>query len=454
MKYLIDDSTEGNRQFNKTILIKVYLLVYCAYFSFSALAYYFSAGFKVCIFLSIALPVVIAFFQKDNTVADVVQLVASFLLCTMIYYAYRQGYETYSSHMIATAQFFLPLTVVPTVMALKPNEKKNILVFIICCLTLSSITTIIGNNIYPLASRNMASSAGKISKYMQYNIGGYGFVYSLVCFAPLMVYYIKTAKTKMIRLLLLADLGIFLFCIIQTSYSTALILYVISIPLAITASSKRSGAFFVILIFGVVFLAMKDTIGQWLINRVSASLMEISSDLGVRAREVGLFLLSGDASGDMGSRLAKYTTSLNSFLGDPLLGALITKSPVGGHSEILDVMGGTGIIGTIIYVSVIWKARSEVRRNEGKGFHSTSMIMFFILVFMIALHTVFNSAPEMAYYVFITPLLVSEDTGDTVNDETAGDKTDAPVSKYIRQPSGRRDRKEQPPAGSGFIRDE
>ena len=87
-------------------------------------------------------------------------------------------------------------------------------------------------------------------------------------------------------------------------------------------------------------------VGQWLVNRVSASLMEISSDLGVRAREVGLFLMSGDASGDMGSRLAKYTTSLNSFLGDPLFGALITKTPVGGHSEILDVMGGTGSVST------------------------------------------------------------------------------------------------------------
>jgi O-antigen ligase len=88
-----------------------------------------------------------------------------------------------------------------------------------------------------------------------------------------------------------------------------------------------------------------------------------------------------------------YAVSLNSFLASPLTGGIFNPDiQLGMHSELLDLLAGLGIFGTLVFLAGIWL----IGRGMAKGIAKSDALPHLILQWITfavfaALNTVFYS---------------------------------------------------------------
>jgi hypothetical protein len=95
------------------------------------------------------------------------------------------------------------------------------------------------------------------------------------------------------------------------------------------------------------------------------------------------------------SRAYLYNLSLDSFLVSPWLGAILGPDQViGGHSEILDLLAGVGLIGFAGFIGGVWvigrKAATGVFRISDK-IRAHLWLQWLIFFILLSINTVFYS---------------------------------------------------------------
>ncbi len=101
----------------------------------------------------------------------------------------------------------------------------------------------------------------------------------------------------------------------------------------------------------IIILLIKDEVPNWLFSLRNFFEDNDMTSLAARCTMVAEYLLGKGTSGDMAAREDLYLTSWLAFCDSPLLGKLVNSSAtLGGHSEILDILGGTGIIGFSLFL--------------------------------------------------------------------------------------------------------
>ena len=100
---------------------------------------------------------------------------------------------------------------------------RMIVLTAIATCTITSITTIIGLNIYPHAARDLAG-ANVLDVYYRKNIGGYGFIYTLVLFIPILLYAYKNMTFSFLKICFSIIIFLFYICIFKSQYTIAAIL--------------------------------------------------------------------------------------------------------------------------------------------------------------------------------------------------------------------------------------
>ncbi len=249
------------------------------------------------------------------------------------------------------------------------------------------ITTIAGCIRNPTAARILATidnaqDARNISFTWQ-NIGGYGFVYTVVLLYPLIIY---AYKQKRIAWFIFVPLAISAFALaIVTEYATALLLLITS-SILIFLSRKISLKGIVIFgIFSVIFILLfQGVISDLLISLADRVDSKILSD---RIIAFAGGRRSLEASDD--KRIWLYRYSLETFLSSPLFGNMFVRhGSVGGHSAILDTLAQYGLIGLgVLYAmykriyNVFIKPYSN---NSGYGFIVWTFIQ---AIFLSAINT-------------------------------------------------------------------
>jgi len=299
--------------------------------------------------------------------------------------------------------FFPILYVVSGNFAKIERERCFNFVLLICLIT--AITTIIGTFTYESPCRELATpdNLEMDRLYKTKNIGGYGFIYFLVLLVP----YILRELLQKFSLIKAVLLVVFCFCILRSEYTTALLMTLIGIAVVFLIQSKSKLlrlAVFVVVIAAIV--SMQDIL-VW-----ASSIISESSDTMMRRFDMmsDYSEYGAAADDDMGIRILLYMQSINAFLHNPFLGNLLsfTPRPLGGHSEILDYLGGSGLFGIIVFVLLFrfLKKKTAMRRiNFQDPFIKSSMIV----AFLIALLNTFL-APELYYAILIIPLLVDYET--------------------------------------------
>lgn len=303
--------------------------------------------------------------------------------------------------------FFVPLFIALFLFEKKYYPSDEVWRILNLVLLITIITTIIGNYRYPEVSRLLAGAANEEETYFYYkqNIGGYSFVYSSVLYFPYILRNFGSMKRIDKVINIACAIGVWVL-VLECAYTLALIILLIETVLLIVFKVKHKKVVaLIIATFCLFFLLFKASFAQ-LFYKIASYFIE-KGDLLVAERISGIGdILSGaKLDGDTAARLNLYEISFQSFLSNPIFGGLFSSANLGGHSELLDLLGATGIIGFIILLVIFLvfiKTTSKKVLTEDRYIFYISI--FAILFFMIT-DTVFAST-SVGLVVFLSPCLV------------------------------------------------
>lgn len=283
-------------------------------------------------------------------------------------------------------------------------DKRKYLSFIYILCLITAITTILGTYAYEQPCRELATpdNSNLDRLYKSLNIGGYGFIYFLVLLIPILIRDIIQEK----NIFKIALLVLFGFCVIRSEYTTALLLFIVSLGVVFLFNSK---GFIQKTVIVALIVALAVNLQDLLIN-LSTVLGEDSFAIGSRLDSLADYSDTGDVSGDMESRQLYYFMSINVFLSNPFFGKLFSNRIIGGHSEILDYIGGSGLLGLFFLFLLIQYLRkytslSKIRARD--PYVKSTMV----LVIILALFNTFLT-PELFLAFLIIPLLIDNNSED------------------------------------------
>ncbi|MBE6133384.1 MAG: O-antigen ligase family protein [Erysipelotrichaceae bacterium] len=307
------------------------------------------------------------------------------------------------------------------------SKKHTYSLFIVSLVlvVLSSFTTAVGNVLIPEATRYSANFEEVDFKYYIFNIGAYSFIYSLAFYSLLLlgaVFYMRRRN----RLLRLAVLAICFVCLIASQFMTAILIFVATTIAFIIVKMKWKGrfAFIAILLLLVIFSRQIIEFAIFVSREINfGSLVE-------RFEGVYNLLFSSDSTGDVSARIHLYMISITHFLKNPLLGLMgivgfnrieyiITDDllnrdyssviAVGHHSDIIDLLGGNGLITLLLFLIVlVGFALTIVRKIRSKRMRAT----YFVIIIAFLVYGIFDhalSCLDVSFVIFaFTPLVMNK----------------------------------------------
>ena len=274
---------------------------------------------------------------------------------------------------------------------------RSLMRIVLAIYFITTITTIIGNTIYPEASRLLATGmTGELVMYNAYramNIGGFGFVYELILPVALLPFIFK--QKQLPRVITIGIYLLILYCAYITQFTVALVL-VLGYGAFFFAGQLKSSRSMVAYItaFGVVVMLSLPVILQYMSTSLDSEIMTS------RFEEIGNVVSGTGATSesDVDARQMAYTTSLVDFFSNPLTG---TGKNGGGHSYILDNMakyGIWGLLGLIIMMRSIFRLYIKPYRNT--VFYGYMVLAFLVFLML----TLLNPSPLYMSISFLLPL--------------------------------------------------
>lgn len=263
---------------------------------------------------------------------------------------------------------------------------KNILPIV----AFTSITSSVYTMIFPGVIRESTAFHVEDFGYYKYNVGAYSYVYSIVFLFTVLFFFIKENKNFPLfkKSYLFFVLGIIALNILLSQFMTAIA--VTAVSFLVFVSKRRSKDVFktialCIVIFAVMYVPLTKGLYELAI---------VTKDLGMSSlyeRLMGIYtvLTTGITfSGDVGARIHLYLTSLIHVKDNVLFGLmgklnfrravyysvsqLLNHLPgdllaVGQHSDLIDLLGGCGVLGTVPFVymfSFFWKKIKKMANNN------------------------------------------------------------------------------------------
>lgn len=280
-----------------------------------------------------------------------------------------------------------------------------VLKFLILFLLISAAFTIIGNSLFYQPSRALANPEDpNCALYRSLFIGGYEYIYAIVLFVPPFVYHQRMKKGNIMSYYIpMFCIAILSYCILMSSYTTAILLTLIG---TMAAFVKNKNLKTIIISFSVIFIIvylLKDVFLLWLYNFGESI---DSYALTTRSRQ----LLEGsysDENGDLG-RDQRFINGLLNFISSPLWGQILgnTDPKLADHSGLGNYLDHYGLMGIIFYkiISVIYKKTKESYRNlRIQNYYN---IYIFLALFLFLVDT-FDYNPSLCFMAFfVGPCLI------------------------------------------------
>ena len=256
-----------------------------------------------------------------------------------------------------------------------------------------------------------------LKELMLRNIGGYDFVYAMVIGTVLSCAAIQCHSGK-VRAGFLALLVAQVVMIILSQYTYAALYAAAILVVQLTALCVRR-------VFGRRISLTKSLVAGVmplvllvLLARPLAMLgAQVCSGLGMSGFANSFEMLSsalagaGEISPD--SRLAHYLRAVEGIKSSPFLGSLLSADKLlSHHSEVLDLLSGTGVVGVVLFGGMVWLMGRGLfrglRAHPQAGQIGMMTAVFFVIA---ALGTVFYSRDIMAVYAIGTLLILENELG-------------------------------------------
>lgn len=244
---------------------------------------------------------------------------------------------------------------------------------------ITSITSILGLNIFPNASRSMNQGTMAIdynlhNYYSKIGIAGYGFYAMVMLLIPIMVFYIKKIKTKFLKLFFYFFIIIFIYSIYKAQHTTILVFALVGFIISHFNLYKKFWLkASLAVLFAIIFSAFLSEIIYSITENMQAS------SVVKRLNDIAFTLDEGfvDDSYFVSERLGRTQSSIDIFFKNPIFGS----GESSGHAYWIDRLALTGIIGFILYVNIFiksYKLNSRLFPDDVKYYQ---LVYFIILLF-------------------------------------------------------------------------
>lgn len=244
--------------------------------------------------------------------------------------------------------FIMPLIVSAYIIRYHEEECNKYARAIVLCIMITIITTSVGLEANPGASRWLAtaqsSSDPRLTGYSWKNIGGYDFVYTLVLMYPILVLAYKKKKISLFKTVLIASL--IFSCLILAEYTIALILFIATTILFFMKKDLKTK--------DITFFLIVTVLTMFIFSSAMSNILRgIASNVESEIMSMRLNDLAGGASvlqKSEDNRLDLYMMSLNTFFHHPFGTFINGGGGIGGHSFTLDALGQYGILGLLVLI--------------------------------------------------------------------------------------------------------
>lgn len=340
-----------------------------------------------------------------------------FLLCLFSVFILEIVISGFTKSFYLVLQDFSGLLqkMIPAMMAMLLVRKKYfssakiIFGFYILRIIITMITTVIGLQTFPGASRDMGNGEFVANNplytvYLSLNIGGFDLAYTIVLLIPILCYLFRYSsefkKSKILKLIVSLLLVFSMYCILQMEYTTALLFSILALTSLFT-TKKTNILKYLTLVFmvGIILYLYKGFLAQGL--EYMSTIVE-SKEIAVRFSDIASSI-SGQATSeisDVDARQDSYMRSIDAIISNPL-GFWLASSKIGGHSFIFDYIAKYGPIGLmlIIYMlRIVYKA--FLKPYSGKQIYP-----FLVLEYILFIATAtMNPHLYLDYMAFVIPL--------------------------------------------------
>ena len=286
------------------------------------------------------------------------------------------------------------------------NRKQRIIILIgftiITCIILYNSIKALEEDpwIARILAQDQSSSSDDINAYRKQNVGGYSFAYMVgavtICVAWLAL------KFKQVWKKVLCIVGV-IFCyfyIIQTMYTTLLLLTSICIFFLLILYSRKISTkiFLVVIAIGIYF-------GIEPLLYYLSGVFDSSSLLSTKFNQMYL-AVSGKGVEALGSRPVLISQAFNNWLESPIWGGN-AKTP--SHSLFFELLQGGGIVGTILWLT-LYACTWALMVKELKKNNISTVIFNACMIYFSAL-SIFNDTRytfEITIAIFfVVPILSS-----------------------------------------------
>lgn len=277
---------------------------------------------------------------------------------------------------------------------------------ILSMIAISAIFTLLGNLEFPGASRTLAGVqdyyATDRALYRSMNIGGYGFVFSLVFLAmPVLLVFLKNKKKNIMWIFILVLIVITVFV---ASYFIGIVLMVVMISMCFI-NPKRLGRFFVLVGgFAAVVFIFSDVILDWLITLGK----NIDSEILIKRAEQFLTGSYFDDLGNDNNRIQIYINSITNWLQRPIFGALqgeVIGLRRSGHSALLGYLETYGVF-SIMYYIFYYYIYKNVKNSLLNPISKNYFFIYYICFLFFILIDGFNTFCDLGLTIFfVVPVL-------------------------------------------------
>ncbi len=216
-----------------------------------------------------------------------------------------------------------------------------------------------GDRVYAY-SRSLGSGEANREEYLKElmlrNIGGYGFVYATVLCLPFTCFLAqKNQGIKRGCLALFVILQAVMVVLSQYTYAmlyTAVILLVEGAGFLFLWIGKGKISQGKGMLLGLVPLFLLLLLHQPLLMMAVSICESIGFTNFAFSLQQLLIALQGGVT-DSASRFEAYVTPLQAFASSPLFGSMFGQSTLGYHSEVLDLLAGVGILGSVLFGGMV-----------------------------------------------------------------------------------------------------
>lgn len=372
--------------------------LYISYFALPIVAFYVNSVFRV----ALALIIVFSFLQNvENKAAKILPLYLISFLTAGLQNAISGGlsfttiYHFFNLYVLSLIGFFI----------LEYHHVRPSYLLSKTCLALLSITcitTTIGNIIFPGASRILAGVGDQVdlyNQYMRFNIGGFDFVYMMVISLPLAIGLARLTSNKILGYIL-----VFLIfaVVVETGYGFATLMLLVSVLLLFGSDVKSQKTVRTFVAVLVILMILSQSVLPYVLSYLATLIP--NEDVATRFNDLSL-MLSGNViedGNDIEQRSTQYQRSIDGFLNSSLLGTWDNNT--GGHSFLLDTLCRFGLLGLALFIIMMIRAyKLYVKPFVNEPFYG--YLLFSFVLYAISL--IVNPQPNILVISLIFPVFVS-----------------------------------------------